>query len=280
MGIAAQHPPAGPQVCRFYLLEGSPVDSALAGQLGRLKDILPHPVTNVTWRDLGSRSIPALPLRSRNLAGFGVRGPANIYILIYDIQRFRDLRKSDDDFGYSRYDRGQTDALEAVCRRAARRTARGRAATIIWCDSVNNLNRTLDRQGMKEFENRILFQMSSNDSSTLIDNPAASKVGENRALYYSEEANRTEKFRPYGLPELTWLEEVKKRFAARPRPAEITPGPGVVGNGFAAAPEPAPIESAPAAGNGDASASPSLGGEGIADSAAQEEVGNPPVEIL
>ena len=74
------------------------------------------------------------------------------------------------------------------------------------------MNRTLDRQGMKEFENRILFQMSANDSSTLIDTPAASKLGENRALYYSEEANRIEKFRPYGIPEIEWLEDVKKRF--------------------------------------------------------------------
>ena len=71
---------------------------------------------------------------------------------------------------------------------------------------------------MKEFENRILFQMSANDSSTLIDTPAASKLGENRALYYSEEENRIEKFRPYGVPELEWLEGVKRRFAARPRP--------------------------------------------------------------
>ncbi len=31
IGIAAQHPPAGPQACRFYLLDGSPVDSALVG---------------------------------------------------------------------------------------------------------------------------------------------------------------------------------------------------------------------------------------------------------
>ena len=71
---------------------------------------------------------------------------------------------------------------------------------------------------MKEFENRILFQMSANDSSTMIDTPAASKLGENRALYYSEEENRIEKFRPYGIPELEWLEGVKRRFAARPRP--------------------------------------------------------------
>ena len=70
--------------------------------------------------------------------------------------------------------------------------------------------------------------MSANDSSTLIDTPAASKLGENRALYYSEEANRIEKFRPYGVPELEWLEDVKKRFDARPRPAS-TVQPGVAG---------------------------------------------------
>ena len=67
--------------------------------------------------------------------------------------------------------------------------------------------------------------MSANDSSTLIDTPAASKLGENRALYYSEEENRIEKFRPYGLPEPEWLEKVKARFAARPVP-DVAPSPG------------------------------------------------------
>ena len=51
--------------------------------------------------------------------------------------------------------------------------------------------------------------MSANDSSTLIDTPAASKLGENRALYFSEEENRIEKFRPYGVPEPDWLEGVQ-----------------------------------------------------------------------
>ena len=60
--------------------------------------------------------------------------------------------------------------------------------------------------------------MSSNDSSTLIDSPAAGKLGENRALFYSEEENRIEKFRPYGLPEAEWLDKVKARFASRPVP--------------------------------------------------------------
>jgi hypothetical protein len=112
--------------------------------------------------------------------------------------------------------------------------------TIVWCDSVNNLNRTFDRSGLREFENRILFQMSSNDSSTLIDSPAASKLGENRALYYSEEENRIEKFRPYGLPAAEWLEQVKARFAARPVPegAVAAVGNGATAPAPASAPEP------------------------------------------
>ena len=100
LGIAAQHPPAGPQACRFYLLDGSPVDSALAGQLGRLKDVLPHPVTNVTWRSSARRSA-GWPRRWKRRQESTSDDQAPIYILIYDVQRFRDLRKSDDDFGYS-----------------------------------------------------------------------------------------------------------------------------------------------------------------------------------
>ena len=138
---------------------------------------------------------------------------------------------------------------------------------MIWCDSVNNMNRTLDRQGMKEFENRILFQMSANDSSTLIDTPAGSKLGENRALYYSEEANRIEKFRPYGIPEIEWLESVKKRFESRPRPA--TNGqPGGAENGSATALEPtAPAGGARSDGNAGRTCLAGRSAGGLADRA-------------
>src|SRR5262249_18552568 len=113
-------------------------------------------------------------------------------------------------------------------------------------------------------------------SSTLIDSPAASKLGENRALYYSEEENRIEKFRPYGLPEPGWLEAVKQRFAARPRPAVVagahgegTPpagdGAGAHGNGpapgghAAAGGEPTPLIESRAP-EGDEAADPTIEG--------------------
>ncbi len=153
--------------------------------------------------------------------------------------------------------------------------------TMVWCDSVNNLNRTLDRQGMKEFENRILFQMSSNDSSTMIDAPAASKLGENRALYYSEEENRIEKFRPYGLPEAEWLNEVKQKFAVRPRPEGPVPP---IGNGARVAPvEPVPVgDEGMSDGNGAAA-----DGNGSPEAplveyhtSAMDELGDPSIERL
>ena len=236
-------------------------------------------MTNVTWRDLGATYTDlAAEIKRRQEAASDDQAP--VYILIYDIQRFRDLRKSDDDFGYTRYDEDKPIPPSKLFSDILRDGPPVGIHTIIWCDSVNNMNRTLDRQGMKEFENRILFQMSANDSSTLIDTPAGSKLGENRALYYSEEANRIEKFRPYGLPELEWLEGVKKRFASRPLPAGSLQ-PEANGNGPSAPLEPAAAGGVRVDGNGAGDASPSsLGAEPVASSAHADEVATPPVETL
>ncbi len=171
----------------------------------------------MTWRNLSTTFADlAAEVESRQKASTEDQGP--IYIMIYDLQRFRDLRKADDDFGYSRYDESKPVPPSKLFGDILREGPPVGVHTMVWCDSVNNLNRTFDRQGTKEFENRILFQMSANDSSTLIDMPAASKLGENRALYFSEEENRIEKFRPYGIPEPEWLEKVKQSFTTRPLP--------------------------------------------------------------
>ena len=55
---------------------------------------------------------------------------------------------------------------------------------------------------------RVLQQMSANDSSNLMDSPAASKLGGHTAIFYSEERGQAEKFRPYGLPTGDWLASV------------------------------------------------------------------------
>jgi hypothetical protein len=52
---------------------------------------------------------------------------------------------------------------------------------------------------------RVAFQMSAEDSSNLIDTPAASKIGQHRALFQNEEDGIMEKFRPYSIPSNEWL---------------------------------------------------------------------------
>jgi hypothetical protein len=51
------------------------------------------------------------------------------------------------------------------------------------------------------------WKMSQEDSVNLVDSPAASKLGPYRALLFSEETGRVEKFRPYDLPTEKWLQQ-------------------------------------------------------------------------
>jgi hypothetical protein len=87
--------------------------------------------------------------------------------------------------------------------------------TLVWCDTVTNLNRSLERRALREFAMRVAFQMGAEDSANLLDSPLASKLGPHRALFYDEEEGRLEKFRPYGPPSAAWLEWVKGQFSGR-----------------------------------------------------------------
>src|SRR5690606_38325816 len=145
----------------------------------------------------------------RRIAENDLAAPS-IYLMLYDLQRFREIRKSEDEFGFSSaYDDSSSDSLQPE-KRIATILKDGPAVgihTLVWCDGWNNLNRTFDRASMSEFEMRVLFQMSSGDSSLLIDSPAASKLGSFRAFSYTQAQDTLEKFRPYGLPDEQWLAE-------------------------------------------------------------------------
>ncbi|GIW82800.1 MAG: hypothetical protein KatS3mg105_4607 [Gemmatales bacterium] len=136
-----------------------------------------------------------------------------IYLVIYNLQRFRDLRKAEDDFGFGMDDKPANPAQQFS--EILRDGSTVGIHTIAWCDSLNNVQRTLDRQSLREFEMRVLFQMSAADSSILIDTPAASKLGLYRALFYHEETGQIEKFRPYSLPSESWLAEAARALSQK-----------------------------------------------------------------
>jgi len=216
ISLAAQHDPAG---VKFLVCDGVPADSELAGRFIKVRDDVPHDVREVAMRDLAPALGDLAAEVDRRQKGEAAADAPLIYLFVFDLQRFRDLRKGEDDFGFGRY--GEEKAADPPSKLFGTILREGPPLgvhTVVWCDSLNNLNRTFDRQALREFEMRVLFQMSANDSSTLIDAPSAAKLGENRALFFSEEEGRLEKFRPYGLPTEEWLGGVRDRLKARPRP--------------------------------------------------------------
>ena len=144
---------------------------------------------------------------------------AETYLLIHGLQRFRDLRKEEDDFGsFGSTEEQKPKAAKQFADMLREASSMGVHA-LVWCDTYNNVARALDRQAQREFEMRVLFQMSAGDSSSLIDNPGAARLGPHRAFFHAEEEGRLEKFRPYGLPPDAWLAWLKEQLA-RKRVAE------------------------------------------------------------
>jgi hypothetical protein len=110
------------------------------------------------------------------------------------LHRFRDLRKVEDfSFGASEGASRPDQQLAKVLRDGP---ALG-VHVVTWVDTAANVDRTLERATAREFEARVLMQMSANDSTNLIDTPAAANLGRHRAILHREELGTVEKFRPY-----------------------------------------------------------------------------------
>ncbi len=134
--------------------------------------------------------------------------------MIYNLPRFRDLRK-EDDFSFSALDEGKPPGPAKQFGAIIREGPAVGIHTIVWCDTYSNIGRFLDRQGLRDFEMRVLFQMNATDSSNLMDTPDASRLGVHVAIFYDEGQGRMEKFRPYHLPSDQWLAFVKKQLHDR-----------------------------------------------------------------
>ena len=219
VSLAAQQ---GPKQAIIYVLDGTAADSELAGSFAKTAAALPDgQVKIVDFKATGDALDEVLTEMNRRRDG-DESGPS-IYVFIYGLQRYRVLRKTEDDFGG-----GSSFSFESTPDDAPKKTKPDKALAeilregppvgihvVAWCDTMVSIDRTFDRNVMREFDNRILFQMSASDSSNLIDNPAANKLGPNRALVYSEEQGTMERFRPYALPDTAMLTMVRSKLAGR-----------------------------------------------------------------
>jgi hypothetical protein len=207
--IAAQRPPGG---AVFYVLDGTPADSPLAGLFVQLRAALPHDVKLIDYRAV-PQAIAEIAAEAQRRQESEQPGAPDIFLFVYALQRYRALRKSEESFSFSAGDEEKAPDPGKQFAEILREGPPFGIHVVAWADTAVALDRTLERQSMREFDNRVLFQMSASDSSNLIDSPAANKLGFHRALAYSEEQGITEKFRPYGLPDAAWLEQVKQRLS-------------------------------------------------------------------
>lgn len=142
-----------------------------------------------------------------------------IFLVAYNLPRFRELRKSDDDFGLSGFGEESAASPAKNLTHILRDGAAVGVHALIWCDTYNNVTRWLDRQTLRDIAFRVLFQMSATDSSNLMDSAAASRLGVHRAILYNDERGEHEKFRPYGPPSTQWLKWARAELEKPPASA-------------------------------------------------------------
>jgi hypothetical protein len=196
----------------FYLFDGQRAESPTAGFWTRLSKQLPLGMKVATPGEISAAISDIASEVDRRLQA-SESGAPPIFLIVFNLARFRDLRKSDD-YNFS-FDEEQTAGLDQQFSTVLREGPNFGVHSLIWCDTFANVNRWIDRQSMSDLAIRVLFQMSATDSANLMDSPEASRLGMHRAILYSEEQGEFEKFRPYGPPSPDWLGWVRGQLEQR-----------------------------------------------------------------
>lgn len=210
VSLAAQLPHP---LVQFVILDGSPPDSPHAGVLQRVTSVLPNACRIIPWRDVPEVVAELAQETDKRVQADQHNAPA-IILLVYGLQRYRVLRRSEDAFGLS-LDEEAKPRPDVQFADLLREGPSVGIHVITWADTLSTLERTLDRQTVREFDHRVLFQMSAGDSSNLIDSPIANQLGLHRALLYSEEQGGLEKFRPYAALREDWLADVGRELSRK-----------------------------------------------------------------
>ncbi len=200
----------------FTILDGSRPGDVGDGTWQKVADSIGDRAKLVAQREV-SAAIDQIATESARRDQAADESAPPIYLVIYNASRFRDLRKSEDDFSFS-MEGDKPPAADKQLAEILKNGPQWNIHTLVWCDGYNAISRLFDRLTMREFEMRVAFQMSAADSSNLLDTPAASQLSQHRALVYNDETGEVEKFRPYGMPTDKWLAEVAHKLG-RGQPA-------------------------------------------------------------
>jgi hypothetical protein len=217
ISFAAQYPEGG---VRLIFCDATPPGTPEREYLDRVLRVIPQEASLVKPGDVASLMQELSAELKRRTETPDNDSAAPIFLFIHDLQKFGRLRH-EEDFGFS--SGGATEPNPgAVLESLLAEGARLGIHVIASCDTFNNVSRFLSRKALSEFEMRVLFQMSANDSATLIDTPRASSLGMHRALFYNAHEGYLETFRPYSLPPTEWVEAVKSQVPASRIPGVVS----------------------------------------------------------
>ncbi|MCE9620125.1 MAG: cell division protein FtsK [Planctomycetes bacterium] len=181
---------------RVVLLDGTTPDSLTTGALQAAVETLKLKAELPGYRDTDAAIIQLGVEVARRVAE-GRQDQPPILLMIHGLQRFRTLRRDEDDFSVSTDGPPKPDKVFGGILRDGPSVG---VHVVAWADTAPSLQRCIDRNALREFDSRILMQMSAVDSSYLMDMPTASRLGADRALIFSEEKGATERFRPFEIP--------------------------------------------------------------------------------
>jgi DNA segregation ATPase FtsK/SpoIIIE, S-DNA-T family len=213
IALAAQNPWHGEAVAKFLVLDGTRPETEQSGAWERIAAAMPDHMSIAGPRET-ARIIGQLADELARREAAGREDVPPLFLVIYNAGRLRELRRGEDDYSFST-DRDKPPRPDKQWGEILRNGPAWGIHSLVWCDSYNDVARLVDRQTLREFELRVLFQMSAADSTNLLDSPAASRLRMHRGLFYSDDLGTIEKFRPYGPPSEEWLKRVRDALDGR-----------------------------------------------------------------
>ncbi len=210
LGLAGQYPVGK---AKFYFLHALTPGTPDAEALNRLLAPVPGLIIVQTHEISEVMSALAADLAQRAEGTASADAPP-VFFFVHGLHRFKKLRQ-EEDFSFSLSSESEAGAGANLLKLINEGSSYG-MHLVVTVDTLNNLHRALGRKPLGEFEMRVLFQMSANDSATLIDSPKASSLGLHRALLYNEQHGAVETFRPYALPSHEWVQEAAARLITIP----------------------------------------------------------------
>ena len=201
------------RAAQIYVFTTSAPDSVESRFLERVARVAPQRIKLAGAAGTADVMAGLTAEMDRRAAQPGADGPAH-FLIVHDLQRHRKLR-FDEELSFSMEAGAGAGQPGQQFNRILCEGASLGFHVIASCDTYANVMRFLSRKAVAEFEMRAVFQMSANDSASLIESPQANLLGLHRAILFNGQQGWMETFRPYALPDDEWLEEAGRRLADR-----------------------------------------------------------------